>query len=354
MDFTFTQDQTMMADVARDLLDAECPVSSLRALSAAGEARDAARWRKIVDLGLLGVLVPEAAGGLGLAEIDLVLIAEHCGYFGLPEPLVDTAGIALPLLAALPDVPRAAEALERTLAGESTVAIGHPGNPFVLDADAAGAILLPVDGALHLVDRADAKLTAQPSIDPFRKLFRVEAEPSAATLIADAEAAAPLLTQVFNRGALFAAAQLLGLARRSNDLAVAYAGERTQFGKPIGAYQAIKHHLATVQVKIEFARPVVYAAAAISPASGLHEEARISHAKLAAGEAADLSARTAVQVHGAMGYSWEVDVHYFLKRTLALSGAWGTPNDHRKRAAARVFGAPVGPEHTFTRGAAHG
>lgn len=354
MDFRFTEEQTMMAGVVRDLLEAECQASALRQLMEAGKSRDPDRWQRLVELGLLGALVPEAAGGLGLSETDLVLIAEHCGYFGLPEPLLDNAGIALPLLAALPGVPRAAQVLKRALAGEITVAFSHPANPFVLDADSAGAILLPVDGALHLVDRADARLTAQPGIDPFRALFKVEAETSAATQVADAATSAPLLRAALNRGALFAAAQLLGLAQRTNDLAVAYAKERTQFGKPIGSYQAIKHHLATVQVKIEFARPAVHAAAAMSPEGELHEAARISHAKLAATEAADLSARTAVQVHGAMGYSWEVDVHFFLKRALALANSWGTPHYHRERVAARVFGAPIGPEHTFTQGAING
>lgn len=354
MDFTFTEEQMMVASMVRDLLDAECQSSHLRTLMEAGSAHDAGRWSRIVDLGLLGALVPEDAGGLGLIERDFVLIAETCGYFGLPEPLVEIAGVTLPLLAALGANPLAATTLERVLAGEITVAIGHPSNPFVLGADIAGAVVLVDHGALHLIDPAKATLTAQPSIDPFRKLFKVEAALSADTLIADAETAKPLLAAALNRGALFAAAQLLGLAQRNADLAIAYAKERKQFGKPIGSYQAIKHHLANVQVKIEFARPVLYAASAISALGGLHEEARISHAKLAASEAADFSARTAVQVHGAMGYSWEVDVHFFLKRALALTNAWGVPHYHRERAAARVFGAPIGPDQTFTQGAQNG
>lgn len=351
MDFTFTEEQTMVAGMVRDLLDAECQASDLRTLMAAGSAHDSARWSRIVDLGLLGALVPEDVGGLGLGERDFVLIAETCGYFGLPEPLVEIAGVTLPLLAELQGNALATSTLAQVRAGEITVAIGHPTNPFVLGADVAGAVLLVENGALHLVDPANATLTAQPSIDPFRKLFKVEAALSAATLIADAETAKPLLAAALNRGALFAAAQLLGLAQRNADLAIAYAKERKQFGKPIGSYQAIKHHLANVQVKIEFAKPVLYAASAMSPLGGLHEEARISHAKLAASEAADFSARTAVQVHGAMGYSWEVDVHFFLKRALALTNAWGVPHYHRERAAARVFGAPIGPDHTFTQGA---
>ncbi len=353
MNFTFTDEQAMIGETVRSLLAAECQGSHLRALMRAGATHDAGRWRKIVALGLLGSLVPETVGGLGLSACDLILVAEACGHAGLPEPLVETAGIALPLLAALPDSSRAAAWLARAMSGDVTIALGHPVNPFVLDADVAGAIVLVVDGALHLVESAEATLIAQPSVDPFRRLFSVSAPTSAATMIATAKAAAPVLAAAVNRGALFTAAQLLGLAQRCNDLAVAYAKERQQFGEPIGSYQAIKHHLATAQVRIEFCRPVVYAAAAMPPDGGMHAKARISHAKLAATEAADLAARTAVQVHGAMGYSWEVDVHLFLKRSLALANAWGTPLYHRERCAMRVFGAPVGPAHTFAQELRH-
>ena len=156
-----------------------------------------------------------------------------------------------------------------------------------------------------------------------------------------------------DRGALFAAAQCLGLAQRAVHLAVEYAKGRSQFGKPIGSYQAVKHLLASVQVKIEFSRPVLYAAAAQFDHRDAHSRARISHAKLVACEAADLAARTSIQVHGAMGYSWEVDVHLILKRALALSYAWGDPALHRSRVAARIFQHPLGPEHTFSRETTH-
>jgi alkylation response protein AidB-like acyl-CoA dehydrogenase len=161
-----------------------------------------------------------------------------------------------------------------------------------------------------------------------------------------------LLALALDRGALFAAAQGLGLAQRCVDMAAAYAKERVQFGKPIGANQAVKHHLATCQTKIEFARPVVYAAAAQIERQDMHSRARVSHAKLAALAAADLAARTAIQIHGAMGYSWEVDAHFYLKRTLALTGAWGDEAFHRARVAQRVFGAPLDPDQTFARSAA--
>ena len=126
-----------------------------------------------------------------------------------------------------------------------------------------------------------------------------------------------------------------------------HASRRNQFGKPIGSYQAVKHLLATAQVKIEFARPVVHAAAAELPLGNLAAKARVAHAKIAAAEAADLAARTAVQVHGAMGMTWEVNVHFFLKRALALKAPWGTIGGHVDTVIHRMTAEPTGPAFTF-------
>ena len=146
---------------------------------------------------------------------------------------------------------------------------------------------------------------------------------------------------------MLAAAQLVGLGQRCIDLAVTYAKERQQFGKPIGSYQAVKHLIATAQVQIEFARPVVHAASAELPLGTLAAQARVSHAKIAAGEAADLAARTAVQVHGAMGMTWEIDLHFYLKRVMALRNDWGTPAAHGARVLRRITSLPTGPDRTF-------
>lgn len=345
MDFAFSDEQQAIAEVARNLLRAECTGAHLRRLMDSGDAFDQARWTAVMDLGLIGVMVPETKGGLSLDETDFVLIAQACGHAALPEPLVELAGVVLPLLAAV-DHPRAAEWLDRALGGEATIALGHPSNPFVADADTAGALLLVHDGALHLVEPAAVEMIAQPSIDPFRRLSRVVWTPSSGTLIADTATAAPLLATALERCVIFAAAQSIGLAERSVELAVDYAKERTQFGKPIGVNQAVKHLLSTTQVKIEFARPVVFAAAAERAADNALSRARASHAKLAATEAASLAARTAIQVHGAMGYSWEVDVHFLLKRGLALSGAWGDESFHRARVKTRALSSPE-IDHSF-------
>jgi len=346
MEFTFSEEQRMSAEVARQLLADHCAPARLRALMASGAARDESLWRAIADTGFTAVLVPESQGGLGLHETDFFLIAEACGYAALTEPLVEHAGVAAPLLAATganSDLCRAAAA------GEATLAVGHSVNPFVANADTADAVLMEHRGEVHLIDPKQVRLVHQPSIDPFRRLFHIDWTASRSTPIADSATGTPLWEDALDRGALFTAAQCLGLAQRAVDLAVAYAKERKQFGKPIGSYQAVKHLLANVQVKIEFARPVAHAAAIEFPARDSMSRARISHAKLVAAEAADLGVRTALQVHGAMGYSWEVDVHFFLKRALALTHAWGGPSFHRARVATRIFQHPIGPEHTFAR-----
>jgi alkylation response protein AidB-like acyl-CoA dehydrogenase len=341
MKFTLTDEQRMFAEAARTLLADTCTSARLRELMATDEARDPGRWQAIVDSGFTNVLLPDAIGGMGLTDIEFALIAEVAGYFALPEPLVESAGVAVPLLAAID--PHAASLVDAA----ATIAIQHPLNPFVADADTAAMLLLVDEGGLHLVPAASVKLQREPSIDAWRRLFRVDWTPSHDTRIADAAAAKPLLADAFDRGALFTAAQCLGIAQRCVDLGVAYAKERQQFGKPIGSYQAVKHLLASAQVKIEFARPVVHAAAAQFAQRDVHSRARISQAKLDASEAAELAASTALQVHGAMGYSWEVDVHVFLKRALALTFAWGDPAFHRTRVAARIFGQLVGPDQTF-------
>lgn len=337
MQFAFTEDQLAITQAAREMLLDTCTPADLRKLLAQGETFDKARWQTIREMGLLGLLAPEAKGGLGMTLVDFVGIAEAAGYVGLPEPLVELAGITVPLLAEMPDD---RGLLARVLDG-AVVALGHPVNPFVAGASLAEAFLLDDGNSVHLIETKDARLTPQAGFDPFRDLAKVDFTPTSGTNTTTGWG------DTADRGALLAAAQMIGLAQRCVDLSVAYAKDRMQFGKPIGSYQAVKHMVASAQVKIEFARPVVYAAAAELPLGTLAARARVAHAKIAAGEAADLAARTAVQVHGAMGMTWEVDLHFFLKRAFALNQAWGRPAEHRATVIERMAGMPVGPDKTF-------
>eukprot|EP01041_Mallomonas_annulata_P031781 gene31781-54145_t len=140
------------------------------------------------------------------------------------------------------------------------------------------------------------------------------------------------------------AAQLLGLADAMLEQAVEYAKIRTQFGQPVGAFQALKHQLASCAVAVEFAKPVVWRAAAAMQDGLETAPVHVSHAKIAASDAAMLTAETAIQVHGAMGYTYEVDLHFWMKRTWALVGGWGDRSYHYKRLDEAVLGGsfPIG------------
>ena len=326
MDFTFDEEQRLAAQSLRELLTDHCQGSDLRR---AADARDlpsfeaacATRRARLVELGLTGVLVPAEQGGLGLGVVDFVLLAEEAGRAALPETLVDGEGVAHPLLAELvlaAPGERAASALQDTLAGAALVLSAAPGTTALANAAFAQYLLLGCsDDELALYLASDISLTHRDSVDPLRRLSelaRTDAKPIAKVTGA---AAASAWQAARARSAVLNAAQLLGLGSRMLEIAVTYSLERKQFGKAIGSNQAVKHSLADVMVKLEFARPVVYAAAAtLAPV-------RVAHAAVAAADAADRAARAAIQVHGAMGYSWEVDLQFYAKRSWALAGLNG-------------------------------
>ena len=362
MDFTFSEEQRMMAAAVRELLDDVCTPAQLRAAAGPAEVGegtesggdDPARWARLAELGLPGMLAPESAGGMGLTDTDFVLVAEEAGRAALPEPLVEHAGIAVPLLASVGG-PRVDAWLQRAASGEARIAITHPLNATVLGGQSAAAFVLFHQDEVHLVEREVVTLVRQPSVDRLRELTTVDWTPDTGTCIADGTTGAALRKLAFARGAVASAAQLLGLADRMVRIAVDYASTRQQFGKVIGSYQALKHQLADVAVQLEYARPVVYAAAArlaeAATATGTHGvptletlrqlHAHVSGAKLMAGEAAELASRRAMQAHGAMGYSWEVDLHFYMKRAWALAGSWGDRAWHQRRLENAVLDRPA-------------
>lgn len=345
MDFTFSEDQILFRDSVREFLANEVSTESLRARWDVPGGRSKQLWAALAELGLTGMLVSEANGGLGMNEIDFVLLAEECGRAALPEPLVDTVLVATPLL----QEAGMSEVLTAIASGQSAVAVQPMAGALIADAEFSDYLIVQESSAVYLMKSADAKLELQESVDPGRKLFSVNWDSSQSTLLADGAEGAAMQSKLFNRGALGAAAQLLGLAQRMIELSVSYTSERNQFGKPIGSFQAVKHHMANVAVKTEFAKAPVYRAA-YSVAHSLNDAAQhVSHAKLAATEAATQAAKSGIQVHGAMGYTWEVDLQIFMKRAWALAGAWGSRGDHKARVASAVFSAErsLGAGQTF-------
>ncbi len=352
MRFGFSEDQLLFQSTLRDFLAKECPPAFVRGLWDGETGDDPLLWRKLSELGVPGLLVPEAESGLGRDEIDAVLLLEELGRAALGGPLVPTAVVGAALLAELAPCDLRERWLRRVAAGEARLAVGHPALAFVSEADAADLLLLASGDELHAALRADVTLVRQRANDPSRRLFGVRFSPAPATRVARGEEARRLLAAAFDRGALAAAAQAIGVADRLIEIACGYARQRKQFGVPIGSFQAVKHALASCSVRLEYARPVVHRAAHSLARAARTRAVDVSHAKLAATEAASLAARTALQVHGAIGYTWEQDLHLWMRRAFTLDLEWGGGPLHRARVADAVLAADarIGPGETFTGG----
>ncbi len=347
MDFTFTEDQLLFQDSVRDFLVNEVTPERIRASWETDSGRSDELWGQLAELGLTGMTVPEEHGGLGMNELDFVLLAQECGYVALPEPLVHTALVAVPTLVDIGGE-LAADWLPRIAAGEAKVVVGPALNTLVEDAHVADLLLLQQGDHLRAATTSQVSLRHNESVDPSRRLFAVEVTEDA-SVVAVGGAAETLVATATDRGALGAAAQAVGLAQRMIDISVQYTSERQQFGQAIGAFQAVKHHMADVAVRLEYARAPVHRAAYALAHRLPRTPQAVSHAKLVACEAANLAARHSHQVHGAMGYTWEVDLHIFMKKAWALANTWGDAGFHKTRVAESIFadGAPLGADATF-------
>ncbi len=355
MDFTFTEDQLALRDSVSRFLMNEAAPELLREIWETGGGRSPELRAKIAAQGMTGLSVPEAYGGLGMGDVDWALIAEELGYYAIPDSLADTACVATGLLCALPGAGKLRDQwLPRIADGTARVSIEHPVNPWVADAHMADLLLAFRAGAggsleLHAVPGAELQRSAMSSIDASRRLATLPQPLDVSTrLMAGAEVQA-LADETVDRATVAVAGQLVGLAQRMLDLSVDYAAQRKQFGKPIGSFQAVKHHLADVVTRIEFARPVLYRAALALQRGERHRAALVSHAKLACADAAWTAARKGIQVHGANGYTWEVDLQMFMKRAWVLDAAWGDRAFHKARLGDALLcdGAPLGPAATL-------
>ena len=305
------QQRDFAASIDAAMASADLP-TAVRAWAGGDASPGRKVWARLADLGVTALAVPERFGGHDAHPVDLVVALERLGRWCVPGPVAESVAVAPVLLA---DDDR----LEALAAGEliATVAM-PPAMPRAVDSAVAGLTLLARDGRI-----ADATPgPSHPSVDPSRRLYDVTAsgEPRPADLARACEF-----------GALATAAQLVGAGAALLTAAVDYAKQRTQFGRPIGSYQAIKHKLADVHIAIELARPLLYRAA-LSLADDSRDVARdASAAKVAAAEAALLAARSALQTHGAIGFTTEHDLSLWLLRVQALRSAWGDPAWHRRR-----------------------
>ena len=342
MRFALDEDREALRSTARDLLAELCPPSAVRAAWTAHP--DPAPWQALAEAGALALLVPESGGGLGLDETYLVPVLEEAGRAALPHPLTETALVAAPLGvagpmvatdlgAALPTTSRSGRTTDPAASGASSPAAGASRPAAITPAATfADAFLLVSTGGLRLYEAHEVTIEPVGTVDRSRHCARVTPRADGVLVTASPTAVAA----AFDRGALGAAAELLGLSRAMLALTVDYASQRHQFGKPIGSFQAVKHHLANARLEIEFAAPaVLHAAHAV--AQGHPDAARaVSQAKWLAGTAATVTGRAALQCHGAIGYTTEHDLHLYLKRSWALARTWGGADFHADRVAASM------------------
>ncbi len=287
MKFELTAEQAGFARSLDDLLSRADTPAVNRAWAAGDHDPGLKLWTRLADLGVTS-LATEAT------PVEVCIAFEAIGRYAVPGPWIESAAY-LPV--ALPDVD-----LSESRATMAT--------PYAVDADVADDVYIDVDGRLH---RATAA-AAVASVDPSRHLFEVTVGDPVEH--GDLDAA-------FDLAVLAASAELLGAGERVLADSVTYVKQRTQFGRAIGSYQAIKHQLADVRIALDFARPLVFGAA-------LDMRRRsVAAAKIQSAEAANLAARVGLQVHGAIGYTEEYDLSRWLLRIRALQSAWGSPASHR-------------------------
>ncbi|MEC7910970.1 MAG: acyl-CoA dehydrogenase family protein [Pseudomonadota bacterium] len=347
MDFRFTEEQISFRDSLKKLCEETCKTSSIRSLWNSLERLDQARWSKLIDLGVVGSLIEKDEGGLGLTDIDLVLMAEESGYYALPEPLWEVA-LSGSILKYIPN--NNEENWKARLAnGDFFILTCHEINKFTPNADLADAFFLQDGDGLYFAPKEEAKIIERDGLDPSQPIFEIKWKPKKSKRLMHRSESVEVWQEILNRGALFTSAQLLGLTQKVLDLSVDYVKSREQFGRAIGSFQAVKHLLANIQVKLEFARPVVYKAAysLASNSSGRYRD--VSYAKIVSSQVSKLASKTAIQSHGAIGYTWESDLQIFMKRIWFLDVMWGSSVWHLKRLEKEILSpsSEIGPGGTF-------
>jgi alkylation response protein AidB-like acyl-CoA dehydrogenase len=345
VDFELSDDQLALRDGARELLDGMASPARVRAVFERNDGFDRELWSAMVEQGWLGVEVAEADGGLGLGAVELAVMLEEIGRHAAPAPMLSTvlalgavgghdaatrlfSGDAVGCVAWNRDalaVTAAANGGSWTLSGRSDPV------PFAPSADLAVVVASTVDGpGLFLVDLEVAgRPPREAAMDRTRELGWLSFEGTPAEQLGGADAVDALV----DRGAVFVAAEMLGSASRALDMAVEYAKDRVQFNKPIGSFQAVKHRCADMLVDVEGMRSTVYWAAWSIGAHAPDASIAASTAKIWCSDASKRVMASALQVHGGIGFTWEHDLHFFLKRAQLDQLTFGDAVFHRQRLA---------------------
>jgi alkylation response protein AidB-like acyl-CoA dehydrogenase len=377
VDFGFSQEQELLRQTARSFLEKECPSGFVRRMmdDAAGTTDEF--WGKLAELGWLGLIYPEAHGGVGLGLVDLTVVLEEMGRAVMPGPFFSTVLLGgLAILQAGSDAQQTAW-LPRIAAGHARATLAlleesarwdaagvevaaKPGKAggfvlsgtklFVPDGHTANLLVVAARTArptkedpsygvsLFLVpaDRKGVAATLLPTMDQTRKLAevtlgRVEVGPEA--LLGPLHQGWPVVARVLDRAAVALCAEMCGGAQKVLDLSTEYAKVRVAFGRPIGAYQAIKHRCADMLVAVENAKSITYYAAWAADQDAPDAMLAASMAKAFVSDAYRKVAGDGIQVHGGIGFTWEHDMHLYFKRAKGSEVAFGDATFHRERVA---------------------
>jgi len=363
--FDLTDEQQAIKATAHDFLAARFKSERIRELAASDDGTDPAGWAEMAELGWPGLALPEEWGGQGLGIVELAVLFEEMGYALAPSPLLSNTVVGLALSLGGSDdqrdrylrplaagerrgVPALWDAGSAARIGEFTMEAREEGDGVVLDGtktlvmDAAGAdffLVATSDSRRHIVEAGAEGVTVVPevSIDVTRRLSSVRFDgvrvAAADTLPGDGADYFP----VFHRVCVALAAESTGVAQRTMEMAVAYAKDRQQFGRPIGAYQAVSHRCAQMLLETENSRSAVYGAAWAADAEPESLPLAASMAKAYASDAGWRVPDASIQVHGGIGFTWEHDLHFFLKRGRANAALFGDAKWHRERVADAVL-----------------
>jgi alkylation response protein AidB-like acyl-CoA dehydrogenase len=370
MDFAFTDEQEMFRRQVRSFLASEVPLERIAELSASDSGWDEESWSAMAELGWTSLSIPEEHGGAGMTFVDDAVLFEELGYSLYPGPYLSTIGLALPALAASPRLLAAVAAGSCT----ATVAVAEPGGPSSLaEAEAVQTKAVGREGSWRLsgskelvpelgsVDHVVVVAKSQDGVgmwavapskesrrvlstmDQTRPLGRLVLEDEAATLLVDPAELGAVASRMRTRALAALALEAVGVAQRALELARDYAKERKQFGRPIGAYQAVAHEVTNAYVDTELGRSLAYWAAWCVAEEDPRAPTAAAAAKALASDAAVAACERSIQVHGGVGFTWDHALHRYYKRAQWIATFEGGSADQRAAVAAMLLDAQRRP-----------
>jgi alkylation response protein AidB-like acyl-CoA dehydrogenase len=326
MDFDFNDEQREIKSTAREFLASRFKPEKVRELAEAESPYDDALWKEMCDLGWPGIAIAEEHGGQGLGVVEFVILLEEMGYALAPSPFISNAFAGTLIESAGSDEQRS-RWLPGIASGEErgAAAFTPDEQPIVGAASGAAVLVLNQGDGARVVEADAVELERLDLIDRTRAYFRASAD--------GGEPLPGAVSAAIDVGAVALSAELVGVAARALEMATDYAKEREQFGRPIGAYQAVSHRLADMLWDVEEARSLLYYAAWCANAEPESLPLAASMAKARASDAANSVTHNAIQTFGGIGFTWEHDIHFFLKRARVSAELLGSPGRHRDRVA---------------------